>query len=53
MGQLFISMTSTRPDYNEKYVNKVVLITFWADRNSSAGILRHFQELAANREVCW
>ena len=39
-----------RADYDEKYVNKVVLITFWANRNSSTSLLSHLQGLAANRE---
>jgi peroxiredoxin len=36
-------------DKYEHNKHKVVLITFWADGNSSASILRHIQELAANR----
>ena len=36
----------TGPDYDEKYNRKVIVITFWADRNSSANLLRHMQELA-------
>ena len=39
-----------RADYDEKDVNKVVLITFWVDRNSSTSLLSHLQGLAANRE---
>jgi peroxiredoxin len=34
---------------DQKYAHKVMLITFWADDNSSASTLRHIQELAANR----
>ncbi len=37
------------PNYDETYNHKVVLITFWVDRDSSASLLPHIQELAANR----
>jgi len=34
------------PDYDERYHRRVIVITFWADRNSSASLLRHLQDLA-------
>ena len=34
---------------DQKYAHKVMVITFWADDNSSASALHHIQELAANR----
>jgi peroxiredoxin len=37
-------------EYDYKYVNKVLLITFWADRTSSAIILPHVQELVSNKD---
>jgi peroxiredoxin len=37
-------------DYDEKYSGKVLLITFWADRNASESILPHIQELAATKD---
>ena len=40
----------SRGEYDERYVGKVLLITFWADRNSSASILPHIQELATNKD---
>jgi peroxiredoxin len=35
---------------DSKYNRKVMLITFWAGSNSSASILPHLQELAANQD---
>ena len=37
-------------EYDSKYVNKVLLITFWTDRTSSASILPHVQELVSNKD---